>query len=68
METRLEINLDSESPDHSCTPKDWNCLPFLILHPSGDVVELKSWTSVDSVLFLDFLRFYTHGVLLREYE
>jgi hypothetical protein len=55
----MEINLDSESPDHSCTPKDWNCLPFWILHPSGDVVELKSWTSVDSVLFF----FWTFEIL-----
>ena len=31
--------------------KDGNCLPifYVSLHPSGDVDELKSWTSVDSV-------------------
>jgi hypothetical protein len=32
--------------------KDGNCLPalfYVTLHPSGDVDELKSWTSMDSV-------------------
>ena len=34
--------------------KDGNCLPFFLwdLHPSGDVVELESWTSVDSVFLI----------------
>ena len=45
--------------------KDGNCLPlfYVSLHPSGDVDELKSWTSVDSVFFY----FNTHGVLLRSW-
>ena len=34
--------------------KDGNCLPlfYVSLHPSGDVDELKSWTSVDSGFFI----------------
>ena len=54
--------MDSESPDHSCTPKDWNCLPFFEIYTQ--VVMLLSWSL--GLLWTQFFLFLTHKVCFFE--